>query len=113
MRLSISSWHQLTNPLSSRTQTNKNKPTSKQIHRPLDFLRQSFPDALALEERRLALSSSILKDLEANVEEAVGARSWLDVTTVLPPALSTGAFSNEWLWLWLWRVLSFMILNII
>ncbi len=36
------------------------------------------------------LSAAVLKDLEANVEEAVVSRSWLDATAVLPPALSAG-----------------------
>jgi hypothetical protein len=64
-------------------------PTPIQIHRPLEFVRQTFPDALGL-ENRVVLSAAVLKDLEANVEEAVGDRSWLDVTAVLPPALSPG-----------------------
>lgn len=68
-------------------------PTPHQIHRPLEFVRQSFPDALSVGNNRgVVLSANLLRDLEANVEEvAVGGRSWLDVATVLPPALSAGA----------------------
>jgi hypothetical protein len=60
-----------------------------QVHRPLEYLRQSFPDALPL-GKKLIVSSSVLKDLEANIDESVIInKGWLDIMSVVPPILST------------------------
>jgi hypothetical protein len=59
-----------------------------QIHKPLEYVRQSFPDALGLE--KLVVSASLLHSLEANLEEAVANRTYLDTMAVLPPILSKG-----------------------
>ncbi|WIA28133.1 hypothetical protein OEZ86_010705 [Tetradesmus obliquus] len=50
------------------------------------YLKQSFPEGLALES--VYVSPSVVSQAEAAVDEALRNGAWLDVATVLPPSLA-------------------------
>ncbi|OQR88856.1 hypothetical protein ACHHYP_06593 [Achlya hypogyna] len=59
-----------------------------QLHlpRPFEFLKRSFPDAIALSDA--VVSGALLAQLDAAVDAACLEASWVDGRTVLPPALT-------------------------
>lgn len=55
----------------------------------LEFVRQSFPDAVGVGnvgkgQPRLALTGNAIKALEAAIEDAVASKTYADVTQALP-----------------------------
>jgi len=60
--------------------------TMEQVHKPLEYVRQSFPDAIALD--KLVVNASLLHNLEANLEDIVSNRTYMDALITLPPILS-------------------------
>jgi hypothetical protein len=61
------------------------------VHKPLEYVRQSFPDAVGVGQQ-LVIAASVVKGLEGAIEEACLSRAFLDVAPVLPPILSHGAY---------------------
>ncbi len=61
-----------------------------QVYRPLEFIKQSFPDAF-LVGKQLVVAASVLRELEGQVEGCILLRGWLDVLSVLPPVFSSSS----------------------